>query len=337
MANIPAFWCPIEPALNPAVDFAEEKASAWSRSFGMDPRYAETAQPARFTSYFTPTAEPDLLVLASSFHYWGFSFDDHIDHAPARSISRLLVNTQRALDIPEPRFAPTPMAEALQDLGNRLRQKASPSQARRVIEAHKTWLFGEAWRVSNQDNHRIPSLDEYLSIRTQDTGGEHVFQLVVVAEELRIPDDEISSLPLRALIESATLVAALDNDRHSFLKEYEEDRHAQHLFSVIRHQLKIDLDEAIILGCSIRDRIMSQCLKIREMVMSSGSSDAKKFAELVGLGIRGNIEWAASCGRYKSMEALAGITEICLDSTPKPVEGAPSIAWWWSSLDSLGA
>jgi hypothetical protein len=282
-----------------------------------------------FMARFAPTAAPERLKIISCWNYWGFAFDGYLDGDLPEDFPVVVARVQRALDIPAPVISDDKWTASLQDVGNMLRSLGTPSQVRRFVKAHQAWLFATVWRDSNHAIGRLPSLDEYLSLRVLDAGGEEVFQLVAFAEDLKIPGDEMDSLLMQALIESATLVAGLDNDRHSFVKEDREFLCAQHLFSVLMQERGISLKEALWQGCKLRDRVLRRFLCLQDRVMTVGSAHSRTFAQLLGQGIRGNLDWATANTRYGQTAESYCLTDTPIDGDPAPPAGAPSIAWWW--------
>ncbi|WP_037842985.1 terpene synthase family protein, partial [Streptomyces sp. NRRL WC-3549] len=151
------FYCPIEPAIHPEAEEAEQRAVDWIRRAGFARSDAErlrvlATRSAHFYARFAPHADRDRLWLAVCWIYWGFAFDDaYCDEGPLASdpagFARVAAHTQRALEIPGPLSTHDPFAAALHDLGERFRACATSVQNRRFHHAHRSWLSGVQWQV----------------------------------------------------------------------------------------------------------------------------------------------------------------------------------------------
>ncbi|SDP95872.1 hypothetical protein SAMN04487905_11871 [Actinopolyspora xinjiangensis] len=302
----------------------------WNASFGIDSYYADIVRSAMFMGRFAPTATPTRLKAISCWNSWGFAFDDYLDTQLPHAFPVVVATTQRALTCPSPPIRSNPWSAALQDVGNQLRELGSSAQFRRFVDAHRAWLFAACWRHSNHVNERLPSLDEYVHLREQDSAGEAVYHLVALAEQIHLSDEEINDPLVQAMLESAVTVLILDNDRYSFQKEDKERSLSQHLFSVLMREKSIGLVEALRQGVALRDRILRLFLACeRKLEKISISNDIVRFARLVKQGIRANLDWASENGRYGRRKTSFAICDTPSDERLEPPPGLPSIAWWW--------
>ncbi|ONI76262.1 hypothetical protein ALI144C_37005 [Actinosynnema sp. ALI-1.44] len=77
----PPFYCPIPPAIHPAVDEVRRQAIEWIDQTGLcrterDRMRAIATNSAEFYGRFSPSAPVDGLLVAVLWVYWGFLFDD---------------------------------------------------------------------------------------------------------------------------------------------------------------------------------------------------------------------------------------------------------------------
>ncbi|NYH77437.1 hypothetical protein FHR84_000751 [Actinopolyspora biskrensis] len=332
MTDVPPFWCPadITSAVNPAAEQAERETKRWGAFFGIKPYYADIVRSATFMGRFAPTAPLARLKAISCWNSWGFAFDDYLDTRLPHAFPVVVATTQRALTRPHPPVRDDPWSAALQDVGNQLRDLGSSTQFRRFVDSHRAWLFAACWRHSNHVSKRLPSLDEYVHLREQDSAGESVYHLVALAERIHLSDEEIDAPPVRAMLESAVTVLILDNDRHSFQKEDRERPSSQHLFSVLMRERGLGLTEALRQGVALRDRILRLFLvREQEVETSATSADLIRFAQLVKSGIRAHLDWASESARYSQAKTSFAVCDTPSDDTLKPPPDVPSIAWWW--------
>src|SRR5215469_11835266 len=84
--RIPELYCPIEPAINPAVDTGQAHNEDWVRAFGLvqGDRAFERFRRAKFGRLIArcyPTATAELLYLILDFNAWLFLLDDVHDES----------------------------------------------------------------------------------------------------------------------------------------------------------------------------------------------------------------------------------------------------------------
>jgi hypothetical protein len=171
------------------------------------------------------------------------------------------------------------------------------------------------------------------------SGGEPTFALLELATGAEVPDREMHRPAVRALTEMAILVAALDNDRHSLVKELARDQADQNLYTVLMAERSLSLQEAVEAGTGLRDRVLQRFLRVYDRVRPTASAELRTYLQGLRYGIRGNNEWGLRVPRYLSLGhwpddmefgALTYASEPS-DTRPGPIEGAPTIAWWWAA------
>ncbi|MGV9885303.1 terpene synthase family protein [Streptomyces sp. NPDC003006] len=345
--ELPPLYCPLESAVHPHVRRIERRAVEWIRASGMCATEREKAwviatHSADFFARFAPDAEDDDRLLAAALWvYWGFAFDDaRCDSGPLSSrpaqFNALAGQVQRACEAPSA-VGEDPYIAALQDIVGRFRSFAPPTQVRRFARGHQAWLAGVAWQVGNQAAGHMPGLDDFLAMRLLSSGGEPTFALLELATGAEVPDREMHRPAVRALTEMAILVAALDNDRHSLVKELSRNQADQNLYTVLMAERSMPLQEAVEAANGLRDRVLRRFLDLHDQVRPTAGADLRSYLRGLRYGIRGNNEWGMRVPRYLSLghwpddmefSELAYASEPS-DTRPGPIEGAPSVAWWW--------
>jgi hypothetical protein len=344
--ELPPIFCPLESAVHPQVHSVEKRAVEWIGSSEMCASEREKAwvvatHSADFYARFAPVADEDRLLAAVQWVYWGFAFDDaRCDSGPLSSrpaqFNALAGQVQRAcetgLAAPEDRFA-----RVLQDLTRCFRSFAPPTQVTRFVHAHRAWLSGVAWQIGNQAAGRMPGLDEFLAMRLLSAGGHPTFALLELATGAEVPDRELYRPAVSALTEMAIMVASLDNDRHSLRKELGRGQADQNIYTVLMAERDLPLQQAVEEAARLRDRILRRFLEVHDQVRPTAGADLATYVQGLRYGVRGNNEWGLRVPRYLSqghwpdeMEDTQLLwAESPCDLRPGPVEGAPSIAWWW--------
>ncbi|CAM3349769.1 hypothetical protein KIPE111705_03925 [Kibdelosporangium persicum] len=344
----PLFYCPIPSAINPAVDEVECRAVAWIDHIGLyrsgrDRTRILGTNSAEFYARFAPTAGSEGLLVAALWVYWGFAFDDACcDSGPlSADPSAFLAMAGQLQRSMTSSVVPTePFAKALHDIMTRMRAFATPTQVRRFMDAHRHWLYSVAWQIGNQAQGHMPALDEYLTMRLGSAGGPPTIALLEIANNQEVPAREMDSPAVQALTEMTQLVAALDNDLHSYRKEVQEAHTDQNIVNVLMHQERSSAAEAIRRGVEIRDRIMVRFLRLRERVLAGAGPELNRYLTDLCHAIRGNIDWAARVPRYLSngipspqpITVKVTTTDEPRDSSPEPL-ALPSISRWWDPFE----
>ncbi len=345
--DLPPLFCPLESAVHPRVAVVEERATRWIAESGMcateeERAWAVASHSADFFSRFAPDAQDqDRLLAAALWVYWGFAFDDaRCDRGPLSSrpaeFNVLAGQVQRACEAVtatgEDRFV-----GALQDIVGRFRALCPAPQVRRFAHAHRAWLSGVAWQVGNHAADRMPDLDDFLAMRLLSSGGEPTFALLELATGIEVPGGEMHRPAVRALTEMAIMVAALDNDRHSLVKESARDQADQNIYTVLMRHRALTLPQAVEEANALRDRVLLRFLRLHDQVRPAAGEDLARYLQGLRYGIRGNNEWGLRVPRYLSRghwpdeweDLTVTWADRPSDSRPGPVAGAPSVAWWW--------
>jgi hypothetical protein len=336
----PPFFCPIPAAVHAAVGQVDEMAVRWLERIGLHRSEREWARllgtnSAEFYARFAPDATPAGLLTAVMWVYWGFAFDDAwCDSGPISAdppaFLALAGQVQRALETAEP--PADPYAAALHEIAGRMRAQVTPTVFRRFAEAHRYWLSGVAWQIGNCAAKRVPAMNEYLTMRIGSAGGPPTIALLEVANGIEVPPREMDSPAVRALTDMTHLIAALDNDLHSYGKELAESPTCQNIVSVLRHHDGLGVTAALDAAVAIRDRAMLRFLELRDRVRTGASAPLRTFLDCLGHGIRGNLDWAAGVPRYLTGGPLrVEITDEPCATDPGPLP-YPTVSWWWDRL-----
>ncbi|WP_051714436.1 terpene synthase family protein [Nocardia rhamnosiphila] len=335
----PGIFCPIEPAIHPAVETVENRSIEWLRAGEfLDDHHQGRAliatKSAEFMARMAPHGCADRLQIASDWAYWGFAFDDRFDRGPlSKDLGGFVsyaTEIVRVLEAPGSVLRETdPLVSSLVDISARFTACVTPVQHRRWVQAHRAWLFGVCAEMSATTT---PSVDEYLAIRINNAAGEIVTVSTELVNAYEPPAAE-SELPrVRALTEMARVLAALDNDLHSHPKTVALNETNQHdLLTVIAARHACGPDEAIARAVRLRDRIM--CRFLRAGTRTSGlSTDTRRYLQGLRHVVRGNLDWALDVERYRvdgrSVADCFTIDDSPTDSSPDP-PGISSIDWWW--------
>lgn len=341
--ELPPIFCPLDPAVNPARRRVERRAIDCVDQWGLCADARERVRvigtrSADFYARFAPDADEDGLLAAALWVYWGFAFDDarcdtgFYRGRPSEFVP-MAARIQRALESPVAMADDDVFARALQDIAARFLRAGTPVQFQRFVAAHRAWLVGVAWQIANEARGHMPGLEDYVTMRLHSAGGEPTFAMLEIANGCEVAAAEMDSPVVRALTETAILVAALDNDSHSLLREL-GGHTVQNIYSVLQCETGGSFEETLQAAACLRDRVLLQFLRLRDRVRPRLSEPGRCYVDGLAHGIRGNAEWGLKVPRYGkdgiSDDDSPGVAwaEKPLDDSREPLP-IPSIAWWW--------
>jgi phomopsene synthease len=336
-----AVYCPIPAAIHPSVAAIEAASAVWLAGyhyFGDDARGRTllATKSADFAARVSPHAVTERLQIASDWDYWGFAFDDHSDRGlfatDVAAFTTYAHRLVRLLEVRGPRLLdPDPLTSAAIDISARFAACVSPVQHRRWVQAHRAWLFGVAAQISATELDL--DLNEYLTIRLNNAAGEVVTVTCELVGGYSVPADEYHSPTVHALSEMSRVLAALDNDFHSYAKTIVlQEKNQQNIIGIIASQDHCSIDTAITKAISLRDRIMCRFLELSTQRRQFGA-DTRRYIQDLGHVVRGNIDWAMTVPRYavqgRQQASTFSIVDTPADCSPHS-PGIPAIDWWWN-------
>ncbi|MDJ1133564.1 terpene synthase family protein [Streptomyces iconiensis] len=352
--ELPLIWCPLESARHRRAAQVEARAEEWIENSTMCATPSErdwvvATHSADFFARFAPVADDDRLLATSLWVYWGFAFDDaRCDNGPLSTrpaaFNALAGAVQRGLEAPSARHEEERFIPALQGIAAMFRSFGQPALVRRFGAAHRAWLSGVAWQIGNAAAGRMPELDEFLAMRLLSAGGEPTFAMLELATGMEVPAAELEHPAVRALTEMAIMVAALDNDSHSLLKEMKRGHTDQNIYSVLMRHEDLTVREAVRAATALRDRVLLRYLDVHERVRRRAGEELRCYLDGLSFGIRGNAEWGLRVPRYLSLGRVPdeAMGDAALEWAERPAVTtraplpAPSVAWWWDR-DLIGA
>ncbi|PJM97977.1 hypothetical protein CG740_38020 [Streptomyces sp. CB01201] len=336
--ELPAFYCPVEPAIHPRAAALEAQALTWIDSMGLCAGPEERdrmlgSNAAEAVCRISPHAEnEDLLLISVLWHYWGFSIDEqHEGTLRSVDLIDLAARLMGCLEAPGSRLlGDNPHAYALEDIVRRIAQACPVTQVHRFENGLRRWLLGVLWETANRERKIIPTLDEFLVQRLSTSGGAPVFALTEIVNGMELDGHVVDSPRVRTAVEAVTLVTSLDNDLYSYAKEHHVAHEAaQDAVTVMARHYRCDIPRAVDHVVALRDQAMELFLRLRRSLLDHAEPALARFLDDLGHAIRANIDWSATAPRYVGTGA------------PQPVRWAPgptvngiaapaSIAWWWS-------
>ncbi|MFG6201211.1 terpene synthase family protein [Nonomuraea sp. JJY05] len=225
----------------------------------------------------------------------------------ARSAPLTVRSCGRPLESPTAGLLPpeNPFTGPVIDLAERLHSLATPTQRRRLVDAHLSWYLGVAGERAARQQQLTPTLNDYLYTRLLYVAGFSTIAWLQVSQLDDIPDTEINFPAVHALTEMASMVAALDDDLFSYGKElWHASRHPQttgpilNLVDLYQSYDQCSREEAQRRVVALRDRILARFTEVRDLVLPGAVQALRRYLSDLTCLIRGNYEWGIEVGRY---------------------------------------
>lgn len=354
--HIPAFFCPIQPEVHPELASIDARSIEWFRSFGAFPgekgldilrswHHPELAARAH------PEEDPERVQFMADLVHWTI-FDDTVvdgDHThvadtevkAAGGFAALAVKLVRMLEAPDAPLLPeSPWVSALLDLRRRLDAFATPAQAMRWVGAFREYLLAAAWKQTAQKMRRLPSLADYVTLRTPDGGVQLYLTLADVVGGYRLGDEDLAHPQIRALTEMALTLIAWDNDLFSHYKESLTEDPCINLVDVIAAERGCSLQEAVDHAMVMRDRVMTRYWVVRKAAASRHHDLVHRYIKCLDRWIAANIDMSAGSHRYINPlhRPESEVPWVRFDphrtAEPGDISDAPlpfhGISWWWN-------
>jgi hypothetical protein len=342
--GIVALYCPIPLAQHPNATAVQDRAFDRMERFrlfgdGAIPREnALATESARVTGSMLPDAPDDRLLLYVTYMYWGFMVDDLLDNGTPRQRSQrfreLAPRLMRVLESPLARVGNDPPPVALfGDIYRRIREFATPAQARLWADAFQAWLLGVALELDDSRRASLPSLDEYLFLKLY----IGAVRTVTITVELcggggELPVDERESPQVKALTQAAGVLMNLYTDLFSHGKESAD---AYNIVNVLIRDTGGDIAAARREAVRLCDRIMVLFLTLREQTAPEVGLPTRTYLDNLATTLSAALQWSDTTARFAGgadrPRLVRADSPACAELTAPP---CPSISWWWDQLES---
>ncbi|MEU6865772.1 hypothetical protein ABZ924_21345 [Streptomyces sp. NPDC046876] len=352
--QLPPFYCPFERDLiHPKAAELEERAVAWIDGYGLYPDATERAwclatRSADFTARIIPYGDVETMLLFTQWNYWAFAMDDRQDSGAASSRTATVADQGarlvRAVEAPGSGLLPPgPFTAALEDLVVRTREILTPVQLHRFTEGIRDWVFGSAWQAVYAQRGAMPSLNEYVAMRTSDNGTRFTLAWCNAANGIELPSRTLYSAPVQVLTEAAGLIVGCDNDVFSYNKDDHQEPLEENLINVLAQERGLGTSRALEEAVAFRDRLVGLFVALRDRVARDAGEELLRYLRSLEHWIAGDIEYHNRAPRYTSprnrnaLPVEGASYDITYRATPSdPRTGplpVPALAWWWRQLE----
>jgi hypothetical protein len=353
--ELPLIYCPIESAIHPQLDELERKGIEWIDTFklakGPDQRIRliETKS-AELSALALPTADAARVQPYANWTYWGFAIDDfwedpsmsdfNLNHLKEWTAELLRVFEGSAIGA----SSSNPFVVSFQDIVDNARAYATPDQIRRLAMVHIRWFSAVREEIVHQVHREAFNLKQCMNVRFNAAAGSIAAVFLEMANPFgEIPDNEMNHSTTRALTELFSMIVAIDNDIFSFHKEFfqNDQMPANIVDAVARKYGDLSPQDAVKIAISMRDRMMSLFLRLRNQVIPHASEALSAYLTDLGHHIRGHIEWSLRTRRYttfydSTLSTMWAPNFPGWSSKPSDENLDPllfeTVAWCWNEL-----
>lgn len=308
MTQLPPLHFPYPPIINPCAEQVQQAIAGWMDSHG----YFKTERAARrfaagkfawVTARAHPYAAAEDVQLVATYMSWLFLVDDLCDEAElGRDPDGLREMHERLLDVMRNPGQPTEdkVIAGLVDIWPRMVAKSAPGWAARFIHTFEDYAIGCQWEARNRAMQVVPTLGSYLHMRRKTSALDIFFDLIELADNIRLPLGVLEHEHIRTLKTMANDGVAWFNDIVSLEKEIRSSD-VHNLVLVLQHQNGSTLQEALDAAAEMFNARMVEYIALEaERPRFDPQVDAELQRYLNGLRfwVRGNIDWSFETGRY---------------------------------------
>ncbi|KAI0671682.1 terpenoid synthase [Trametes maxima] len=310
-------YCPYPLRSNPHGAIARD-SEQWllaEANFTPDRRAAFLGLRAgELTAACYPDADADHLKVGSDFMNFLFTLDDWSDEFNAKDTYGLAECVMRALENPvgfRTKKAAGKLAKrhvlnistletAALTFFARYRRTAGPGCTRRFVETMDLFFRAVAQQARDRVHGDIPSLEEYIALRSDTSGCKPCFALIEYAADIDLPDEVVSHPTIRALEEATNSFVTWSNDIFSYnVEQARQDTH--NMIAVIMHRYDLGLQEAVDCVGALCKASIDRFEHDRRQLPSWGPQlDAAVAVYVDGLQnwIVGSLHWSFDSTRY---------------------------------------
>ncbi|KAI0345597.1 terpenoid synthase [Trametopsis cervina] len=284
--------------LNPHYEEVSTASKEWFKSFKP---FSERSQYAFDKGDFAH------LRTGIDFVHVRFLVDEYTDVEP-ESVVRDMINV--VIDALHNPYRPRPegetvLGEITRQFWERALETATPVSARRFIEAFTDYLESVVAEAADRDSGSFRTVDAYIVNRRDNIGARPAY--VLGALHLSIPDHAFYHPVIKELERLSSDLIALNNDILSYNKEQATDNDRHNIITVVMHQLKLSLPEAIEWVSTYLDEVKVKFLNTIKEIPQWGKEiddQVMVYIEQLGNWPRANYCWCFESARYFGSKGL---------------------------------
>ncbi len=305
----PTLYCPFPSAVSDRAETVQQHTIEWVRRFNLLTGEAagKSLSAAKFgvlvaRSY--PNAPLEELQIISDWIGFFLILDDLSERDMGKQTDKLAALYASLLDILKGRDVAAKeepaLAHALQDIRERLLQKAPPGWMLhfipRVEECWNSWV----WEATNRAKDMTPDVATYTKMRPLTVAFYPLFALIEIAEEITLPAKVREHSAVRELELRASREVGWANYIISLKKELAEGE-SHNLVLLLHSQEGLPLQKAVERVAQMHDSEVKAFIALEQQLPSFGGQvdgDLKRYVSALRFIMRGHLDWALESGRY---------------------------------------
>ncbi|KAG5719892.1 Pentalenene synthase [Termitomyces sp. T112] len=176
---------------------------------------------------------------------------------------------------------------------------ASVGARRRFIDTFEKYTASLIQQAQDRVQKYVRGIDEYLDVRRQTAGVEP--SVVILQFGLDLPDEVFEDPVVQRLTDTCTDMIMLSNDLYSYNVEQARGDDGHNIVTIVMHQEKIGLDEAMKWIDDYYSKLVCKFLNDLNYVPAFGEgfqSELERYLDGLGNWVRANDCWHFESHRY---------------------------------------
>jgi 5-epi-alpha-selinene synthase len=319
MENIflPALYCPFPLRIYKYAEAIQEQSIEWALGFNLVKGEAAKKRLCALNfgvlaAHSYPNAAFEELKIASDWNVWLFVLDDQCQETSiAKHPEQRMVNFDRLVGIlKNPDTAADqsePLENSLRDILQRIREKVTTTCMTRFLRSVEECLYADIWRARNWAEGIVPSLANYIKIRSLEGAVYTVVELFDMTERINLPLEVREHDVVKRLTRMAGNVICWANDIFSLDNDLKGGK-VHNFVLVLQHEYQLTLQEAVYLAVELHNSEIRAFLDLEQHLPSFGTAvetDLKLYVSGLHSWIHGNLDWAQMSRCYYLAQTVA--------------------------------
>lgn len=309
-SDIPEFYCPIKAEVNKHTDSAEKHSLQWVEKFGLVPeggkeyQALQAALAAWCVGYTNPDASTDDLELMSNLIMWAFTYDDVCDASELgknpdqlSALHNQLIDVLNGADVTE---EDNNFIQALQEIRQRLIQRASKEWVERFAHDVEQQLQGYTWEATNRLEKITPDLSTYVKLRPYPLAVFPCLDLTWISKDIPADAKFLKHIYVQNMTIMAGNYIGWTNDILGVNRELNEGN-PHNLVLVLQNEYKLSLQEAVQQAVQLCNAEIKAFLNLESHLPSFGEAEdvsLKQYLNGLRSWMKGHFDWYSQTRRY---------------------------------------
>ncbi|KAL4256105.1 Isoprenoid synthase domain superfamily protein [Pleurotus pulmonarius] len=182
---------------------------------------------------------------------------------------------------------------------------ASPTSQVRFVDSCQTYLDALVQQAEDRAQGRVRHIEDYFTVRRGSIGAAP--SIAIGALYLNIPQETLDHPVISKLTEICIDMIIIGNDMYSYKVEWERGDDGHNLITVIMHQFRTDVQDAMHHVANLHARLLNQFLEQWNCVPVFGGpidSEIRTYCNMLGNWVRANDSWSFESERYYGKRGL---------------------------------